>query len=84
MGLALESLVGFYDDGKEVCNVSEGTLRTLLEISNERFQVNTARITRFRQLLVQSMSPARDQKDGVMAKNGKAHRRGRKGKERRD
>lgn len=55
MGLALESIVGFHDGEKEVCSVSEGALRTLLEISNERFQVNSARITRFRELLV-SMS----------------------------
>jgi tRNA wybutosine-synthesizing protein 3 len=56
MGLALESLVGFHDGGKEVCSVPEGALRTLLEISNERFQVNSARITRFRELLMSSMS----------------------------
>lgn len=56
MGLALESLIGFHADEKEMCSVSEGTLRTLLEISNDRFQVNTARITRFRDLLTESMT----------------------------
>lgn len=56
MGLALESLIGFHEGGKEVCSVSEGALKTLLAISNERFQVNSARITRFRELLMASIS----------------------------
>ncbi|TVY52201.1 tRNA wybutosine-synthesizing protein [Lachnellula suecica] len=51
MGLALESLVGFEDDGREICMVPEWQLKTLLEISNERFVENTKRIERFRKLL---------------------------------
>jgi tRNA wybutosine-synthesizing protein 3 len=54
MGLAFESLVGFDINGKQMCSVSEGTLRTLLEVSNDRFQANAARIARFRELLRQS------------------------------
>jgi tRNA wybutosine-synthesizing protein 3 len=57
MGLALESLVGFHHGGRELCNVSEEALRTLLEIANERFRFNTARIAKFRELLIQSTSP---------------------------
>jgi tRNA wybutosine-synthesizing protein 3 len=51
MGLALESLVGYETGGKDLCNVPEYQLRTLLEISNERFVENTKRIERFRELL---------------------------------
>lgn len=57
MGLALESLVGFHQDGRELCNVPEEALRTLLEIANERFQYNATRIAKFRELLIQSTSP---------------------------
>lgn len=56
MGLALESLVGFHHDGRELCSVSEKDLRTLLEISNERFRVNSERIMRFQALLRQLTS----------------------------
>lgn len=56
MGLALESLVGFYADGRQMCSVSEVSLRTLLEISNDRFRANAARIRRFRELLIQLTS----------------------------
>jgi tRNA wybutosine-synthesizing protein 3 len=51
MGLALESLIGYETGGKELCNVPEYQLRTLLEISNERFVENAKRIERFRELL---------------------------------
>ena len=51
MGLALESLIGYEGGGREACNVPESQLKTLLEISNERFVENTKRIERFRQLL---------------------------------
>lgn len=56
MGLALESLVGFEADGRQVCTVSAESLRTLLEISNDRFRVNEERIARFREVLLQSTS----------------------------
>lgn len=57
MGLALESLIGFDIDGRQVCSVSEGTLKTLIELSNERFKANSNRIARFRELLMQTSSP---------------------------
>lgn len=51
MGLALESVVGFESEGKEICMVPEYQLRNLVEISNERFRENTKRIEKFRTLL---------------------------------
>jgi tRNA wybutosine-synthesizing protein 3 len=53
MGLALESIIGFHAEGKEVASASEEELKVLLEISNERFVVNSQRIERFRELLRQ-------------------------------
>ncbi|KAL3426529.1 tRNA wybutosine-synthesizing protein [Phlyctema vagabunda] len=52
MGLALESLVGYEVDGRQVCNVPQAYLKTLLQISSERFAENTKRIQRFRRLLL--------------------------------
>ena len=55
MGLALESLIGYYgEEGRIVCNVSEGDLETLLEIGNLRFKENEMRTRRFGELLAQS------------------------------
>ncbi|KAJ5051844.1 uncharacterized protein L3040_001614 [Drepanopeziza brunnea f. sp. 'multigermtubi'] len=51
MGLALESVVGFESAGRVYCMVPEWQLRTLLEISNQRFVENAKRIERFRSLL---------------------------------
>ena len=56
MGLAVESLIGFESNGKEICTVPEWQLKNLLEISNERFVENSKRIERFRQLLNDGMS----------------------------
>ncbi|RDW92600.1 hypothetical protein BP5796_01994 [Coleophoma crateriformis] len=58
MGLSLESLIGYAEnDGeKETCTVGEDCLRTLLEISNERFVENQKRIQRFRTLLMATPS----------------------------
>jgi len=44
----LESLVGFLDDDEPRCNVPESYLKTLLELSSERFCENEKRIQRFR------------------------------------
>lgn len=51
MGLGLESLVGYWDEerGECVCDVGEGTLRTLMGIAGERFEENERRIGRFRE-----------------------------------
>ncbi len=51
MGLALESVIGFESNGKKICMVPEWQLKSLVEISNQRFIENTKRIERFRTLL---------------------------------
>jgi tRNA wybutosine-synthesizing protein 3 len=53
MGLSLESIIGCGNDRfhRPTCNVSEESLRSLIEIANERFEENTKRIERFRCLL---------------------------------
>jgi tRNA wybutosine-synthesizing protein 3 len=53
MGLSLESIIGFGEDGSRypTCTVSEESLETLVEQANERFKENTKRIERFRSLL---------------------------------
>jgi tRNA wybutosine-synthesizing protein 3 len=56
MGLALESIIGIEENGNEICTVREWQLRTLLEISNERFLENTKRIERFRSLFMELQS----------------------------
>lgn len=48
MGLALESVIGFESSGREICMVPEWQLKSLVEISNQRFIENTKRIERFR------------------------------------
>ena len=53
MGLALESVIGFENEGREICMVPEWQLKHLVEISNQRFVENTKRIGRFRTLLVE-------------------------------
>ncbi|WQF82920.1 Putative tRNA wybutosine-synthesizing protein [Colletotrichum destructivum] len=54
MGLALESLIGFVDDDDDEarhCTVTADYLRDLMQIANERFEENAARIARFRAAL---------------------------------
>lgn len=53
MGLALESVIGFENEGKEICMVPEWQLKHLVEVSNQRFVENTKRIERFRTLLME-------------------------------
>ncbi|CZT00977.1 related to DUF207 domain protein [Rhynchosporium agropyri] len=53
MGLALESVIGFEDQGREICMVPEWQLRHMIEVSNQRFVENTKRIERFRTLLLE-------------------------------
>ncbi|KAI8193457.1 tRNA wybutosine-synthesizing protein 3 [Colletotrichum sp. SAR 10_65] len=63
MGLGLESLVGYVDDSNDTrhCTVSADYLRTLVDIANERFVENAARIARFRTALQDAVAgpPAR-------------------------
>ncbi|KAJ0163281.1 tRNA wybutosine-synthesizing protein 3 [Colletotrichum tanaceti] len=54
MGLALESLIGYVvddDDEARHCTVTADYLRDLMQIANERFAENAARIARFRAAL---------------------------------
>jgi len=56
-GLALDSIVGHItQSGESICVVSESYLQGLLAIANERFKENTARISRFRDLLCSNKS----------------------------
>ncbi|KAL0937427.1 tRNA wybutosine-synthesizing protein [Colletotrichum truncatum] len=59
MGLGLESLVGYVedeDDATRHCTVSTDYLRDLVEIANERFVENAARIARFRTALQEAVA----------------------------
>ncbi|KAL4904695.1 hypothetical protein BDW74DRAFT_27828 [Aspergillus multicolor] len=53
-GLALESVVGYYDDGSDIVRslVTEEYLQMLVTMANERFSVNTERKQRFRTALL--------------------------------
>lgn len=52
-GLALDSIIGYAnEDGRLFSLVTREHLEVLLQIANERFQANTERISRFRQLLL--------------------------------
>ncbi|KAK0121665.1 hypothetical protein ONS95_009952 [Cadophora gregata] len=68
MGLALESVIGFESEGREICMLPEWQLKHLVEVSNQRFLENTKRIERFRTLLremsVSGAGLARESKKG--------------------
>ncbi|KAL4772637.1 methyltransferase TYW3-domain-containing protein [Aspergillus nidulans var. acristatus] len=57
-GLALESVIGYYDDHSDVIRslVSEEYLQMLVTMSNERFSVNSERKKRFRIALLNNCS----------------------------
>jgi tRNA wybutosine-synthesizing protein 3 len=61
MGLALESLVGVQRGagGAVECTVSPAYLRTLLDISHERFAENAKRIRRFEAAVEEALRPPR-------------------------
>lgn len=56
-GLALESVIGYLEEGSDPedvrCIVTEGYLRIIVGLINERFEANTERIRRFRKHLLQ-------------------------------
>jgi tRNA wybutosine-synthesizing protein 3 len=63
-GLALESIIGYLEDGEDVnnirCVVSEGYLRMVVGMINQRFEANTERTLRFRDhLLKQDLGKSR-------------------------
>lgn len=76
-GLGLESLVGYVsDDGATRCTVSADYLRDLVDIANERFVENAARIARFRAALQDAVAgpPARLGEDGKEWEDAAARR----------
>lgn len=55
-GLAFDSVVAYLDhSGQVVPMIEEGYLRTLLQVSLDRFQINTERKERFRQALLHAI-----------------------------
>lgn len=59
-GLALESIIGYLEEGEGKedarCIVTEGYLRMIVGLINERFEANTERILRFRRHLLDQHS----------------------------
>ncbi|KAI4695257.1 uncharacterized protein J4E84_001882 [Alternaria hordeiaustralica] len=57
-GYSFDSIIGYqYGDGRNVALVDERYLRTLVNIANERFNINFDRISRFRQALLETYEP---------------------------
>ncbi|KAH7064996.1 methyltransferase TYW3-domain-containing protein [Macrophomina phaseolina] len=71
IGLTFDSIIAYeHDDGRRASVVSEEYLRSLVELANERFAVNTERIERFRaHLVAQFRQPGEDTKPS-MGKKG--------------
>jgi tRNA wybutosine-synthesizing protein 3 len=63
MGLSLESLIGYEEDGRRHLMVSLDYLETLVHISNERFTENTKRIDRFRTAFRDAMQGGQPKKN---------------------
>jgi tRNA wybutosine-synthesizing protein 3 len=58
-GYSFDSIIGYQDDqGRNVPLVDEKYLRILLVIANDRFRINTERISRFRNALTDAFKPA--------------------------
>jgi tRNA wybutosine-synthesizing protein 3 len=54
-GYSFDSIIGYQDgEGRNIALVDERYLRTLVDVTNERFKVNTDRLTRFRNALLES------------------------------
>jgi tRNA wybutosine-synthesizing protein 3 len=53
-GYSFDSIIGYHDNsGQNIALVDERYLQTLALVANERFQINTERIARFRTSLLQ-------------------------------
>lgn len=68
-GLAFDSVVAYLDpSGTVTPMVEEGYLRTLLQVANERFEVNTERKQRFQEALMHAITgggkAGRESKEG--------------------
>ena len=62
-GLSLDSVIGHLDpSGAAICVVSPRYLDGLLAVANERFKENSARIARFRDLLLGSNNLGKNRK----------------------
>lgn len=58
-GYSFDSIVGYQDDaGRNISLVNETYLRTLVAIANDRFKINTERIARFREALMEAFQPS--------------------------
>ncbi len=78
-GLALESIIGYLEDGEDVnnirCVVSEGYLRMVVGMINQRFEANTERTLRFRDhLLKQDLGEIPPQGDGEVWEDSDSRR----------
>ncbi|KAI4626734.1 hypothetical protein J4E83_003886 [Alternaria metachromatica] len=57
-GYSFDSIIGYQDgDGRDVALIDERYLRTLVNIANERFNINFDRISRFRKALLETYEP---------------------------
>ena len=58
-GYSFDSIIGYQDDsGRNVPMVDEKYLQTLTAIANNRFNINTERIARFRHALMEAFQPS--------------------------
>lgn len=65
MGLAFSSIISYATPSGEIKPmVSESYLRTLVQIANERFVVNSQRIERFRRALLRLDVKVKESEDG--------------------
>ncbi|KAF9738337.1 hypothetical protein PMIN06_009875 [Paraphaeosphaeria minitans] len=57
-GYSFDSIIGYHDSsGQNIALVDGSYLQTLVHIANERFQINTERIARFRAAVLQQYQP---------------------------
>ncbi|KIW09351.1 uncharacterized protein PV09_00251 [Verruconis gallopava] len=80
-GLGLDSVIGYIDEnGDPVCIVSEDHLRLLTRIANDRFRVNSERISRFRKEVLDTYSAhpasAKSQREDAEARRARKRAEG--------
>jgi len=57
-GYSYDSIIGYHNDDEEnIALVDDYYLQTMVNVANERFQINTERIARFRAALLQQYHP---------------------------
>jgi tRNA wybutosine-synthesizing protein 3 len=68
-GYSFDSIIGHqHESGQNIALVDEQYLRTLVTIANDRFRINTERISRFRTALMELFQP---QSTGSNSADGK-------------